>query len=193
MYWADLIKRFRASRGLNQMALAELCGVQQATVSRWETGRHIPDLATRNRFRAMLRAQDSKSDRAIVQAVRYAHTCAGLTLPDPQRVIEASFGGCRLQGATRADMIKIPLRDWFMHVNRAPMDHATLKSLRNGDVLALHITMEAPIFKTGGKLPVATALTPLWLSDGTFVLRGDTSILPPGEYQEPVFTAITGE
>jgi transcriptional regulator with XRE-family HTH domain len=193
MNWADLIKQFRASRGLNQVNLAELCGVQQATVSRWEAGKHIPDRATRNRFRAILRAQDSKSDRAIVQSVRYAHTCAGLTLADPQRVIEASFGGCRLQNADRAEMIKIPLRDWFRHVNRAPVDPATLKALKNGDLLALHITMEAPIFRTGGKLPVATTLTPLWLSDGTFVLRGDTSVLPPGEYRGPLVTAITGE
>jgi transcriptional regulator with XRE-family HTH domain len=193
MNWADLIKQFRASRGLNQMDLAELCAVRQATVSRWEAGRHIPDLATRNRFRAMLRALDSKSDRAIVQAVRYAHTCAGLTLADSEQVIEASFGGCRLQGAGRADMIKIPLRDRFRHFNRAPMDQPMLKALKSGDVLALHITMEAPIFKTGGKLPVATTLTPLWLSDGTFVLRGDTSVLPPGEYRGPVVTPITGE
>ena len=191
MNWTNLIKQFRSSRSLNQAELAELCGVRQATVSRWESGKHIPDRATRNRLRAILRAQDSKTDQAIIRSVRFAHTCSGLTLIDFPRVIEASVGGCHLQGIDRADLIKIPLSDWFMHVSNGPeADWFEMKALRNGDLLALHIVMEAPIFKTGGKVPVATTFTPLWFCDGTFALRGDSSILPRSDYHGQSITAF---
>ena len=65
------------------------------------------------------------------------------------------------------------------------------KALRNGDVLAIHVTMEVSIFRTGARMPIRTTFTPLWFSDGTFVVRGDTSILPIGEYHGQLVQAIT--
>jgi transcriptional regulator with XRE-family HTH domain len=191
MNWISLIKQFRLSRGLNQAGMAELCGVQQATISRWESGKHFPDRATRNRLRAILCVQDSKLDQAIIGSVRYAHTCAGLTL-DLSRVIEASLGVCRLQAACRADVIEISPSEWFRHVTRGPDDdQANQRALRNGDILAIHAKMELPIFRTRGKLPIAATFTPLWLSDGTFLIRWDASVLPLGEYQGQSVTVIT--
>lgn len=180
------------SRGLNQAALAELCGVQQASVSKWESGKHVPDRATRGRLRAILHAYDSKSDQAILRSVRYAHTCSGLSMIDPPHVIEASLGACRAQGADRADLIKIPKMDWYMHYSPTPeAGLANEKALRSGDVLAIHVTMEVTIFRAGERMPVRTTYTPLWLSDGTFVLRGDSTILPIGEYHGQMISVIT--
>jgi transcriptional regulator with XRE-family HTH domain len=191
MNWTKLIKQYRLSRSLNQAGMAELCGVEQATVSRWESGKHLPDRATRNRLRTILSSQDSKLDQAIIRSVRYAHTCVGLTL-DLSRVIEASIGVCRLQAACRADVIKISPSEWFKHVTRAPGDdQANHRALRNGDVLAIHATMELPIFRTRGTLPITATFTPLWLSDGTFLIRWDASALPHGEYRGQSVTVIT--
>jgi transcriptional regulator with XRE-family HTH domain len=191
MHWTSLIKQFRLTRGLNQAGMAALCGVQQATISRWESGKHFPDRATRNRLRAIISVQDSKLDQAIIRSVRYSHTCAGLTL-DLSRVIEASVGVCRLQAACRADVIEISPSEWFRHVRRAPdVDRANQRALQNGDLLAIHAKMELPIFRTRGKLPIAATFTPLWLSDGTFLIRWDASVLPLGEYQGQSVTAIT--
>jgi transcriptional regulator with XRE-family HTH domain len=192
MNWINLIKQFRLNRNLSQMELAELCGVQQATVSRWESGKHIPDRATRDRLRTILRSLDSKSDQAIIRSVRYAHTNAGLTLLGPQRVIEISSGGCGFQGISRADFMKIPAVDWFMYVNGAAMAvEALLKLLKGGEVLAIHLNMEVPVFGTGGKRPLAVTFTPLWLSDGTFLVRGDNSVPPPGEYRGQSVKTVT--
>lgn len=192
MNWINLIKQFRVNRGLNQAELAELCGVQQATVSRWESGKHIPDRATRNRLRTILRSLDSKSDQAIIRSVRYAHTNAGLTLVDPHRVIEISVGGCSFQGVSRADFMKIPPVDWFMYVNgAADAVRSLLRTLKGGDVLAIHLTTEVPNFSTGGRVPLTVTFTPLWLSDGTFVVRGDNSVLPLGEYHGQSVKTVT--
>jgi len=140
----------------------------------------------------MLRAQDSKSDQAILRSVRYAHSSSALWMVDPPWVIETSLGACRLQGASRADIVKIPLLDWYRYFSPTPeASRATQKALRNGDALAIDLTMEAPIFRTGGRVPVRTTFTPLWLSDGTFVIRGDSSIVPIDEYHGQSVTAIT--
>jgi transcriptional regulator with XRE-family HTH domain len=191
MKWTHLVKQFRLSRGLNQTDMAEFCGVQQATVSRWESGKHFPDLETRNRLRAILSVQESKLDQTIIGSVRYAHTCAGLTL-DLSRVIEASLGLCRLQAACRDDLIKTSPSEWFRHVWRGPDDdQANQRALRDGEILAIHAKIELPIFKIRGKVPIAVTFTPLWLSDGTFLIRWDASVLPLGEYQGQSVTVIT--
>ena len=113
---------------------------------------------------------------------------------DPPRVIEVSLGTCRLQGASRAELIKVPRYDWFKHFSPMPeAGRANEKALKNGDLLAVHVTMEGAIFRTGERVPVTISYTPLWLSDGTFVIRGDSSILPIGEYHGHSITAIASD
>lgn len=194
MNWTSLIRQFRLSRGLNQAELAELCGVGQPTVSRWECGKQIPDRATRTRLRELLHARDSKSDDAIIRSVRFAHICSGLAIIDARRVrvIETSLGCCYFQGISRADILDIPPWHWFRHVRRTPeMDWINMNALRKGDVLAINVTAECPIFSTAKKIPALTTLTPLWLSDGTFILKGEQSALPLEEYRGQSVTAIT--
>ena len=51
--------------------------------------------------------------------------------------------------------------------------------------------MELPIFRTRGKVPIAATFTPLWLSDGTLLIRWDASVLPLSEYQGQSIAVIT--
>lgn len=41
-HWAENIKRGRLALGLTQLQLADLIGVRQATVARWESGDRVP-------------------------------------------------------------------------------------------------------------------------------------------------------
>ncbi len=41
----ELIGEIRKEKGLKQSELAELLGVTSKTVSRWETGKYMPDLS----------------------------------------------------------------------------------------------------------------------------------------------------
>lgn len=192
MNWTTLVRQFRLSRGLNQAELAELCGVGQPTVSRWECGKQIPDRRTRTRLRAVLHAQDSRSDDAIIRSVRFAHICSGLAIVDTQRVIETSVGSCYFHGISRADILNIPSSHWFKHILRTPeTDWINIKALKNGDVLAINVTAECPIFSTAKEIPTVTTLTPLWFSDGTFILKGEQSALPFDEYRGQSVTAVT--
>jgi len=59
--WALQLVRFRRVHGLKQAVLAEMLGVDQATISRWETGRMIPDRAMQRRFQNLVRRRPSEA------------------------------------------------------------------------------------------------------------------------------------
>lgn len=68
MDWARLIRDFRLMRGIKQAAFAEFMGVDQATVSRWETGRQIPELGTQMRLRDLIHRQPESQNFRALQA-----------------------------------------------------------------------------------------------------------------------------
>jgi transcriptional regulator with XRE-family HTH domain len=70
--WDDLIRRYRRVHGMTQAVFAELIGVEQATVSRWERGFHSPDLGMQRKLRDLLTGPSVASDRIIVHRVRGA-------------------------------------------------------------------------------------------------------------------------
>ncbi|AVM74427.1 helix-turn-helix domain-containing protein [Magnetospirillum gryphiswaldense] len=54
-HWQTQLRVLRRYHGLKQAVLAEMIGVDQATVSRWENGHQEPDLAGKKRMRDLLR------------------------------------------------------------------------------------------------------------------------------------------
>jgi len=65
--WPALVRRIRLLSSLKQSDLADLLGVEQATVSRWERGIHIPDIALQKRMRDMMYKLEPGIDRAFVE------------------------------------------------------------------------------------------------------------------------------
>lgn len=70
--WYDLIKRYRRVNGLTQAVFAELVGVEQATVSRWERCFHEPDLHMQRRLRELICLKSVASDQMFFHRVRGA-------------------------------------------------------------------------------------------------------------------------
>lgn len=58
MVWPDLIRRYRRERGLTQMELSRLLNVDQATISRWESGKQDPLPMMQTRLRGLFRELD---------------------------------------------------------------------------------------------------------------------------------------
>lgn len=54
MHFADTLKKLRMDKGLSQQALAEKMYVTNGTVSRWESGRRLPDAVTISRLSEIL-------------------------------------------------------------------------------------------------------------------------------------------
>ena len=56
MRFADTLKKLRMDKGLSQQALAEKMYVTNGTISRWESGRRLPDAAMITRLSGILDA-----------------------------------------------------------------------------------------------------------------------------------------
>src|SRR5688500_6188059 len=67
---APALRRHRRLNGIKQAHLAELLGVSQGTVSRWESGTHQPEPALRARIARVIAARtDSHGDAALKRLV----------------------------------------------------------------------------------------------------------------------------
>ena len=63
--FAHQLLSFRRLHIIKQATLAEMLGVDQATISRWETGRMVPDRRMQQRFQNLVRRQPS--DEALLK------------------------------------------------------------------------------------------------------------------------------
>ena len=63
-FMQDEFKRIRLSMGVSQQGLADLMGVTQATVSRWETGHLIPGARTMIALRSLQVSMLAAPDQA---------------------------------------------------------------------------------------------------------------------------------
>lgn len=102
--WGPQIRRFRRLRSIKQNALAEQLGVDQATVSRWERGRQVPDLGMQRRLRALMRSAEPRDE---VLLKHWIDSAVGYTLlNDAQRtILAASPSFCRLHGVDADEVI----------------------------------------------------------------------------------------
>lgn len=90
------LRRQRRALGLKQLALAQELGVDQTSVSRWESGHHTPEPDVQQRvFKAL--AQSRTDDAALRRLVEHSNDCVHL--------VEDTSHICLAYSRTRA-------RDW---------------------------------------------------------------------------------
>ena len=106
----EALRRLRTERGMTQRALAERLSVSDKTVSKWETGRGLPDIALLPELAAALRISVAElftgghaenlnraanmlrsvfyvcpvCGNVIVSAGRGAYSCCGILLPEAE-------------------------------------------------------------------------------------------------------------
>lgn len=91
MGYLDHLAHLRKKRGLSQAKLAELVGVEQPTIQRWETGKREPDLAALDSLAKALGVPISQLlDGSALQAIGPSlfikgEVAAGLWREQPQR------------------------------------------------------------------------------------------------------------
>lgn len=183
MDWASYIRDYRKRHGLRQAEFATLMGVQQATVSRWETGSLRPGIAAQRRLREKVAGFNAQADLAIIRSVRLTGTLARLVLVDKLRYIAFSEGVCRLNGTDHDTILRLSFFDIISERGRQiAADQAVLRGLLDGDLLAVQITDMVPKIAGGRPHLMSTTISPLWLSDGTALLREDSVLLPAATF-----------
>ena len=89
--FARALRRWRRLRGIKQSHAAELFGVTQATLSRWERGHHrIPDTATAKLSRLLAAPLDSAGDAGLRRLVESSALPVHLICDLSHRLLTAS-------------------------------------------------------------------------------------------------------
>ncbi len=171
--WGAQLRRFRRLRALKQSALAELVGVDQATVSRWESGRQSPDLGTQRRLRDLMRAVEPREEillrHWIDASVGYTVLC------DEDRIVRAASPSyCAIHGVSPTEVLGRSAVPAFT----AELEHALWvtvdRGFFEGDVAS--VTVVARVNALSGRqhgMAGISVWTPVPLSDGRIFRRVD--------------------
>ncbi|WP_171129777.1 MULTISPECIES: helix-turn-helix transcriptional regulator [unclassified Ruegeria] len=102
------LKRVRRSIGLKQSALAQAMGVNQTTVSRWESGSLTPSAAAQ---RAVFRAcgGTQMEDTALKRLVMHSSQCLHLVEETSHRCLAYSTGRARDWKTSQSALLGVPL------------------------------------------------------------------------------------
>lgn len=104
MKWSDSITQYRRLRGLKQAALAEVLGVSQSAVSRWERGLDVPTPKAQRQMRGLMAAPISAREGGWLRTLVRQSRVSGL-LDAELRVREISDELLRIMQIERSDIV----------------------------------------------------------------------------------------
>ncbi|HSV45805.1 MAG TPA: helix-turn-helix transcriptional regulator [Ramlibacter sp.] len=175
------LHRWRALRRIKQQHAAELLGVSQATISRWENGQLAPDADEQVRLRALMQARlDSAADRELARLVSLSSAPMHLVCDLTHRLLALS-----------------PLREQQCSVPRNLLIGTSLWRYASAEIVAaeeqlaalgwygpsppaLEIVTGANHFTEVAIIPSRFRWVRFQLSDGSFARLVETLELAPG-------------
>jgi transcriptional regulator with XRE-family HTH domain len=171
--WGAEIRRFRRLRAVKQTSLAEMLGVDQATVSRWEANRQEPDLGMQRRLRALIQGTGAR-DEALLR--HWVESAVGETaLLDASRTLVAASATFLARhglavpppaGLSTIAMFSEELdRAWWYAVERGFFE---------GEVASVGVVGRVHLLSGSGTLMSRSAWVPVVLNDGGVLCRIDT-------------------
>lgn len=153
--------------------MADLIGVDQATVSRWETGRQMPDLSMQRRLRDLMRRMDPREE---VLLKHWINASVGYTvLCDDRRIVRAASPSyCSIHGVSATEVLGASTVPVFTAELEQALWTAVEHGFFEGDVASLTVVgtmnhMSGRERNIGG----ISVWTPVPLTDGTILRRVD--------------------
>lgn len=181
--WVNLIRRYRKLRGLTQAAFSELIGVEQATVSRWERGVHVPELEIQRRLRDLISKNSAGSDALLFHRVRGSVSPTKLANKNGQN-FAASPLAARLHGVDLATLCKIDYCPFHTELLERQWVHIRSAGFFCGEVASVKVyNTWRPL--GGDRIRYCEGFwTPAWLSDGEVMLISDWNIIDEATFVE---------
>jgi transcriptional regulator with XRE-family HTH domain len=104
------LRAWRAARRVKQAHAAEMLGVSQATISRWENGAQAPSSGEARRLADLLAARpDSDADRALLDLVESSTEPTHLVCDLSHRLLAASPARSREWSLPQAELLGVSL------------------------------------------------------------------------------------
>jgi len=185
--WAGQIMRFRRVHAIKQAHLAELLKVNQASVSRWESGRAVPDLSIQRRLRDLM-YRTLRDEILIRHCIMVSPAQVLLSSPE-RKAVAASAGYCAAHGVSQSEIVGMDMtpthgedsfRLWC--VNR---DHGFYR----GEVASTtSIALGNSLTGQFRDRPVKVVLTPVRFASGLTLLRSERQPLTAEQYQAALRT-----
>lgn len=168
---------------MKQAALAELVGVDQATVSRWEGSRQIPDLGMQRRLRDVMRRAESREEMLLTHCI---NASVGYTvLCDENRIIlAASLSFCGIHGMTAAEIIGMSSMPVFTAELEQMLQAAVEHGFFEGEVASVRVVSRFHAL-TGQPRDIGgiVSWTPVPLTDGRILRRVDRITLSDEQFE----------
>jgi len=83
LFFSDTLRKLRTKKGLSQQALADKMFVTRSTVSRWESGKRLPDAIMMARLAEVLGADVN----LLLSAVEQSDECPNVIMVDDNKII----------------------------------------------------------------------------------------------------------
>ncbi|MCY1315164.1 Helix-turn-helix domain protein [compost metagenome] len=180
MDWRGQLRRYRKARGFTQAALAELLGVEQATVSRWECGTHEPELGVQRRLRDMIYGRGPGSDHFIYSSVSHSPFAVKLATKSAKN-IAASRLAADFHGVVASSLGSADYRPFFTEELESNWGRAVEMGFFAGELISVQVYNRwMPLCGSPAKACMSY-WTPARLSDGEIVLLSEFRLLDEEE------------
>jgi transcriptional regulator with XRE-family HTH domain len=179
--WGQQIRAFRRQRLIKQSVLAEMAGVDQATISRWERGLQLPDVQMQRRLRDLLRK--ATPDEAILKHLTRMSLGEVMLSNHEQTILASSAPYAQTHRVTADHIVGMSWRGKQNGEGEGLIRRAIQCGFFRGDVASVSVVMLSKSL-SGHRRNVPTKV--LWgalpLSDGTIVRQVQRRTLTDDEF-----------
>lgn len=179
--WDRVIRRYRRVKGLTQAAFGDVLGVEQATISRWERGFHLPEVAMQKRLRSLLGREFVASDDIILHRVR--NSLGASKMADRGgRNVAVSARAASLHGVGRDYLERLEYGRFFTDTLDSQWEAARNSGFFAGDVASIHV-FNTWLPACGGPVRFCEGFwTPVVLSGGEIMLASEFAEIDASAY-----------
>lgn len=169
------LRRYRILNGLTQADFADLIGVSQATLSRWENGSQAPDIKMRRKVHDLIFRKQPKQDHMINNFVRFSRRKRALINHD-YVFLAVSTPLARAIGSTPDRLVGSSHRDRMSDEAKPFIETMTNAGFFRGSIAfgqyAVRIDAE-----NGEPFCAIEQVFPFFLSDGSVVAMIEVEII----------------